>query len=119
MSCPRKTVVTAGQCWLSATKISSDSALLGTVGSQRVPRVELVMLTGSMQIQIFMCGDRAQHRKDGACIQAVLEETQHRDNCGCSSSPCYEATQISLSLYVSGVSKASVSPPEPRVSVCK
>lgn len=64
----------------------------------------------------YLSGGWDRHGKHGMHLLATLKRARHRDSGGFLPSPHPAATQLSLSLCVSGTSWATVPPPEPRVS---
>lgn len=67
-----------------------------------ITRMKQVGLTRPVQIQIWLCGCRVNTERLPRAQCVHRRWTQHRDNSGCPSSSHPEATQCSLSLYVSG-----------------
>lgn len=62
------------QCQLPAAKKTWAVGMLACAVSQGVTRVEQVDFIRSVQIQIWLCARRTQHRKDGVHSQARWEE---------------------------------------------
>lgn len=71
------------------------------------------------QSQIWPFEGRFNTKKMVPSCRLHVRQVPHRDNGGCPPSLHLEATQLSLSLYVSDPSWVATLLPKPRVSVCK
>ena len=81
--------------------------------------MEQADLRRPIKIRFGLCGGRLQQGKMVLACRLHGRRAQQKENGGCPSSPCPEATQLGLSLYVSGTSQAAILPPELRVSACE
>lgn len=74
---------------------------------------------GQCSFSFFHVGEGLNTGKMSPDYRLHRSMAQHRENDGCPSNLCPEATQFSISPYVSGTSQAAVPLLEPRVSACK
>lgn len=75
----------------------------GGVGSQEITQVEQAQFTKPMQIQIWPCVEGLNTSKM-VLADRLHRRAEHGDNGACISSPRPVATQLVLSMYVSGAS---------------
>lgn len=116
--CPRKTASWANTSFYQATKRTSGDACvrLGRVPGSYQGGVSSIYQANEDSYLVMGEGRGHNTGKRGPAFQLHEKRAQQRDSGGYSSSPCPESTQLSLSRYVSGISRASVPLMEPRVS---
>lgn len=116
-SCRRSPLPRAwGEAGCPAVKLPPAICELGGAGSQRIKDQSKPISPSQCRIRFGPVVGGLNTRKMAPVCRLLWRRTQQRDNSDCSSSPHSEAKQLSLSLNVSGTSRAAISLPEPRVS---